>query len=174
MDLVADPGDGSRPGFAWWPLTRRPQSYPGFGEPVLAPCDGTVVRAHDRERDHLTRTSPAAVAYMFSVEMLREVFGPARILGNHLVIGRGDGTFVTLAHLRRGSVRAHPGQRVAAGERVADCGNSGNSSEPHLHLQVTDHPRPAVAAGLPFRFVSADGEPLPVPPNGECLTVDGR
>jgi murein DD-endopeptidase MepM/ murein hydrolase activator NlpD len=52
--------------------------------------------------------------------------------------------------LRRCSLRVAKGQRVAAGEQVAECGNSGNSTEPHLHFQLQDHPSVLFAAGLPF------------------------
>ncbi len=75
-------------------------------------------------------------------------------------------TFVALAHLRRGSLRVGPGERVSAGDVVGECGNSGNTSEPHVHLQVMDRRRAWLAAGLPFRFVDAvgdDGDPVEVP-----------
>ena len=171
IDLVGDPLNGARPEFGWWPIARPPRDFPGFGAPVQAPCAGTVVRVHDRERDHRARTSPLGLAYMFTVELFRELFGPNRILGNHIVVDRADGTYVALAHLRRGSIRVHPGQVVTVGERIAECGNSGNSSEPHLHLQAMDHPRPVLAAGVPFRFATA-GRSLPVPENGEHVTLD--
>jgi murein DD-endopeptidase MepM/ murein hydrolase activator NlpD len=48
-----------------------------------------------------------------------------------------------------------PGQRVGRGDLLVLCGNSGNSSEPHLHFHVQDRPRlfaPAVR-GLPVAFV---------------------
>jgi murein DD-endopeptidase MepM/ murein hydrolase activator NlpD len=57
-------------------------------------------------------------------------------------------------------VRVAPGQSVRAGEAVGRCGNSGNSSETHTHLQLTDHPRPLLAAGPPFAF--------------EGIRIDGR
>ena len=44
------------------------------------------------------------------------------------------------------------GDRVATGQQLAECGNSGNSSEPHLHFQLMDHPSVLLAAGLPLRF----------------------
>src|SRR5512133_2519199 len=64
IDLVHEPADRRRPGLAWWPLARRPEDFPGFGQPILAPADATVVRAHDTERDHWSRTSPPAMLYL--------------------------------------------------------------------------------------------------------------
>ena len=76
IDLVHDPADGGRPGLAWWPPARRPEDFPGFGQPVLAPADATVVRAHDGERDHWSRTSPLAMLYVVLEGMVRELLGP--------------------------------------------------------------------------------------------------
>jgi murein DD-endopeptidase MepM/ murein hydrolase activator NlpD len=141
-----------RPGFGWWPAARRPGFYSGFGQPVYAPVAGTVVRACDRQRDHWSRTSWLTLPYLIAEGFLRELTGTRRILGNHIVIDARNGAYVALAHLRRGSVRVAAGQRVGAGEHIADCGNSGNSTEPHLHLQVMDHPMPMFAAGLPMNL----------------------
>src|SRR5215213_10734888 len=152
IDLVHDPAGRPRPGLAWWPLARRQDDFPGFGRPVLAPADITVVRAHDRERDHWSRTSPLAMLYLVAEGTVRELLGPGRILGNHLVLDQGGGVYAALAHLRRGSVRVRPGDQVAAGQPLAEGGNSGNSSEPHLHFQLMDHPSVLLAAGLPVRF----------------------
>jgi murein DD-endopeptidase MepM/ murein hydrolase activator NlpD len=165
IDLVNDPAGGRRPGLAWWPLARRPSDFPGFGQPVLAPADATVVRAHDAERDHWSRTSPPALLYLVAEGTVRELLGPGRILGNHLVLDLGDGVYAALAHLRRGSLRVRPGDRVAAGQQLAACGNSGNSTEPHLHFQLMDHPSVLLAAGLPLRFGQAG-----LPGNLEALT----
>jgi hypothetical protein len=57
-----------------------------------------------------------------------------------------------LAHFRNGSVTMRPGQRVRARQLLGRCGNSGNSSEPHLHLQDRPEFRPGAATGLPIRF----------------------
>jgi murein DD-endopeptidase MepM/ murein hydrolase activator NlpD len=125
---------------------------PGFGQPVLAPADATVVRAHDAKRDHWSRTSPPALLYLAVEGAVRELLGPGRILGNHLVLDLGGGVYAALAHLRGGSLRVRAGDRVTAGQPLAECGNSGNSTEPHLHFQLMDHPSVLLAAGLPFRF----------------------
>lgn len=153
IDLVEAPSDGA----PWkavhrWPLARRPQEFPSFGRPVLAPADGVVVRVHRRERDHWSRNSLPGLLYVLVEGMLRELTGPSRILGNHVILDLGDGVYAALAHLRRNSVRVRKGQRVTAGEQLAECGNSGNSSEPHLHFQLMDHRNVLVAAGLPFEF----------------------
>jgi murein DD-endopeptidase MepM/ murein hydrolase activator NlpD len=163
IDLIHEPGDRRGPAFGWWPLARRPEEYPGFGQPVVAPVDGTVVRAFGAARDHWSRTSPAGLAYLL-LEGVRELAGPPGVLGNHVVVRRDDGVCVLVAHLRRRSLRVGTGDRVCQGDQVAECGNSGNSTEPHLHCQVMDHPSVWVAAGLRLRV---DGSPLPR--NGELL-----
>jgi len=181
IDLVYDPADHAqfrRPGFRWWPFARRPQDFPGFGQPVFAPADGVVVRVHNRERDHWSRTSPLGMLYLLTVELWRELFGPSRVLGNHVIIDQGNGVYAALSHLRHRSILVTNGQRVRVGDQVAECGNSGNTTEPHLHFQLMDHPSIAVAAGLPFRFATADGDRLDTPPNGMRLALpygeDGR
>src|SRR3546814_15367827 len=65
-----------------------------------------------------------------------------------------------LAHLRRGSVAVEAGQQVAAGDELGRCGNSGNTSEPHLHLHLQDAPVFGEGNGLPafFEDYTADGE----------------
>lgn len=154
IDLVHEPQDQPRPRFGWSPLTRRPEDFPAFGEPVLAAAPGTVVRARGGQRDHRSRNSWPALAYLTVEGMVREVLGVSRIVGNHVVIDHGDGVYSLYAHLKRGSLTVEPGQRVEVGETIAQCGNSGNSSEPHVHFQLMDHRHPMVAAGLPFEFAA--------------------
>jgi len=176
IDLVHEPADRRRPGLAWWPLARRPEDFPGFGQLILAPADATVVRAHDTERDHWSRTSPPAMLYLVAEGMVRELAGPGRILGNHVVLDLGGGVHAALAHLRRGSVLVRPGDRVAAGQQLAACGNSGNTTEPHLHFQLMDHPSVLLAAGLPLRFARyqvGGADQAGVPHNLQPFTAPG-
>lgn len=165
IDLVYDPLDGSRPGFGFWPPARRPQAFPGFGQPVVAPAAGRVVRTHGWERDHLSRSSPFGLAYLL-VESVREFLGPSRILGNHVVLELGGGVYALVAHLQRGSITVRTGDRVEAGQPLAACGNSGNSTEPHVHFQLMDRPRVLMAAGLPMRLRDHPGG---MPANGQHL-----
>jgi Peptidase family M23 len=152
IDLVHDPLERPRPAFGWRPLSRPPEDFPGFGQPVFAPADGVVVRARDRSQDHDSRNSWPALLLLVAEAAVREARGPGGILGNHLVLDLGDGVYAVLAHLKHGTLRVGPGGRVTAGEQVAECGNTGNSTEPHVHFHLMDHPNVLFAAGLPMRF----------------------
>ncbi|MEV1025495.1 M23 family metallopeptidase [Streptomyces sp. NPDC050264] len=171
IDIVAEGDDGERerPGFAAvWPIARRPRAFPGFGEPLYAVADATVVHVSDWRRDHMSRNSGAALAYLMLLESaIREMGGAGWIIGNHVVLDLGDGVHALYGHLRRGSLAVRPGDRVRAGQELARCGNSGNSTEPHVHFQLMDGPDPDSAAGLPFRWSG-----VVVPAGGETFTVD--
>jgi hypothetical protein len=175
IDLVpVDDADASAPP-TWRAVlaTERPETFAGFGRPVLAPVDGVVVLAHDGEDDHAARRSPLArLAYALG-QRARVETGAASIAGNHLVIRTEErDAFVLLAHLRRGSIRPRVGARVGRGEPVAECGNSGNSTEPHVHLQVTADPPAPDARALPLAF--GDTRSSRVPRTGEIVAVDQR
>jgi murein DD-endopeptidase MepM/ murein hydrolase activator NlpD len=90
---------------------------------------------------------------------VRALFGSGRVTGNRLVLDLGDGVYAMLAHLQQHSVTVAVGDRVTASQPIARCGNTGNSSEPHLHFQLCDRPTLATAAGYPFAFraISIDG-----------------
>lgn len=125
----------------------------GFGKPILAPGDGVIVAVHDGEIDHGARRSPLTLVPYALGQATRLRRGMAGIAGNHVVISlRQSGAFVALAHLKAGSIRVAAGDRVATGRRIADCGNSGNSTQPHVHIQVMDSPDPSTARGVPMAF----------------------
>ncbi|MGH3794713.1 MAG: M23 family metallopeptidase [Pseudonocardiaceae bacterium] len=174
VDLVHDPLEHPRPAFgSGWGFGPA-SDFPAFGQPVLAPADGVVVRVRDRARDHRARNSWVGIGYLLVEASVRELLGPGRILGNHIVLDLGGGVYAAMAHLRRHSARVAAGDVVRAGQHVAGCGNSGNSTEPHLHLQLMDHPWVTVAAGLPMEFenVEVDGRRgSGMPRNGEHFVV---
>jgi murein DD-endopeptidase MepM/ murein hydrolase activator NlpD len=166
IDILAEPEPGARPAFArLWPIARRPQDFPAFDAPILAVADATVVRATDGQRDHLSRNSLPGLLYLMLIEgSVREMSGSSRILGNHLVLDLGNGTYAAYAHLQRGSLTVREGDRVRVGQQLARCGNSGNSTEPHLHFQLMDGPDPDAARGVPFTW-----QGIGVPRNGETF-----
>ena len=158
IDLVAVPGDRLRPEFGG--ETFRPAAaYPAFGAPVTAMIDGIVVRASGWQRDHRARSNLVGFGYLLVEGMLRQLAGPTLIVGNHVVIRGDDGRFAVVAHLRRGSLTVRAGDRVRAGDLLGTCGNSGNSSEPHVHAQLMDGPSFWTAQGLPMTFVNVTIEP---------------
>ncbi len=140
--------------------TEAPDIFLAFGVDVLAPLAGTVVSIHDGEEDHAARRSPFALAAYALTQWERVRGGAGAIAGNHVVIA-DSGRYVLVAHLRRGSIDVRRGEHVDVGRRIAACGNSGNSTEPHVHLQAMDAADPAVARGIPIAFTTADGPVLP-------------
>ena len=133
--------------------TEPAERFFAFGQPILAPADGRVVAAHDGEIDHEARRSQLTLVPYALGQQARLRQGVAAIAGNHLIIALPDrGAFVALVHLRTGSLRVAVGDTVTTGQPIAECGNSGNSTQPHLHLQVMDSPDLSIARGLPMAF----------------------
>lgn len=171
IDLVPVDEHGRSAPRTWRGLvgSEPPEVFVGFGRPVLAPVSGEVVLAHDGEPDHEARRSPIGLLGYALGQAGRARRGPAGLAGNHVGIAvSAAGPFVLLAHLQRGSVQVEPGQRVRVGDPVGRCGNSGNSTEPHVHLQVSDSTDWTRARGLPFRFRRGDGSAW-LPANGEIV-----
>ncbi|WP_369211828.1 M23 family metallopeptidase [Streptomyces flavofungini] len=168
IDITAEPEEGARPTPVWfWPVARSGKAYPAFGEPLLAVADATVVHAEDGQRDHLSRSSLAGVLYFWLVEGVGRTLGGARrVVGNHVILDLGDGTHAMYAHVQQGSLTVRAGDQVVAGQRIGRCGNSGNSTEPHVHFQLMDGPDLDTARGVPFRWSG-----LGVPANGEVFTA---
>jgi hypothetical protein len=170
FDLLFEPYDGARPEPRGLGLD-RPDRFPTFGKDVVAPADGTVVSCSSRLRDHRCRARLPSFIFVWVEAFVRELFGVRFMFGNHLVLDLGEGVYAAYGHLQHRSVAVRPGQRVRAGDVVARAGNSGNTTEPHLHFQLMDHPKPMYAAGLPFVMPSraTPDRPTGVPPNGEHL-----
>lgn len=135
--------------------------YGCYGVPVVAPAAGLVTEAHDGEPD----TVPGVISNNYEAPK-----------GNYVVIQLDEtGTYLVIAHLKPGSVLVSSGQRVEEGQEIGQCGNSGNTSEPHIHIH---HQRqdPAVfplnfAEGLPLYFRDHDGAAMP---QGGIEMVDGE
>ncbi|NDJ34537.1 MAG: M23 family metallopeptidase [Chloroflexi bacterium] len=115
--------------------------YGCYGLDVLAPIAGEVVVAHDGEPDQV----PGQLQ-----------INTAQPSGNHVVLELDTGTYLVIAHLKPGSVAVEPGDQVAVGDVLGQCGNSGNTSEPHVHIHhQRQDPREwpvNFAEGLPLEF----------------------
>lgn len=128
-----------------------PERFPGFGRPILAPVGGRVVTVRDDAPDHRAFRGLPSLWYAMT-QRSRITAGWAALAGNHLMIEAGTGVVVALCHLRQGSIRVQPGDGVAMGDPLAECGNSGNSTEPHLHVQAMSDTDPTSARALPMSF----------------------
>ncbi|MBI5577828.1 MAG: M23 family metallopeptidase [Deltaproteobacteria bacterium] len=128
-----------------WP--RDLAGYEIFGEPLYAPCDGEVLfteyRLPDRVPPEYDRQNPA---------------------GNFVYL-QCSAAGVVLAHLMQSSVAVAPGDRVREGQRIGRVGNSGYSTEPHLHIH-------AQRSGGGADFLAAD--PLPLQVEGRTLVRNSR
>ena len=116
------------------------EDYFAFGEPVLAPCNGRVVA--------------------LTADLPDQPIGSAdreNLAGNHVAIDCG-GVTVLLAHLQAGSLSAELGADLVAGQFLGRIGNSGNTSEPHLHIHAVRGSTPAseqllsIGEGVPIYF----------------------
>lgn len=134
-DGATHAGDGSRLAdyFAW-------------GQVVRAPASGTVVSAETgmpdmRPGQVLANMDPAQA-------------GDIHPAGNHVIIETAEAEFVVIGHMQEGSVRVSAGDTVRGGDPVGLTGNSGNSSEPHIHIHVQDTADflAPEAIGLPLAF----------------------
>lgn len=132
--------------------------FHAWGAPVRAIADGRVVRVVDRFEDGaILRRQPgeAPEAYLGRVQQAQMALfaqGLDAIVGNVVVVAHPGGEHSHYAHLQRGSVRVAAGDEVKAGQVVGALGNSGNSTEPHLHFHVTEGPETLLSAGLPVAF----------------------
>ena len=123
--------------------------FPGFGRPVLAPVDGTIVAVHDAEPDHAAFRGLPSVRYALT-QARRAATGWPALAGNHVMIRTRSGPVVALCHVQQHSVRVRLGERVEVGQVLAGCGNTGNSTEPHLHLQAMSSADVMSSSALPI------------------------
>jgi murein DD-endopeptidase MepM/ murein hydrolase activator NlpD len=117
------------------------EDYFCYNQPIFAAADGTVVQVRDGIRD-------APWVGSFWLDWLCRDFR-----GNFVVIQHAAGEYSVSAHLIPGSIAVQAGERVQQGQEIGRCGNSGHSTEPHLHFQLQDHPHFWLGIGLPLAFV---------------------
>ncbi|AAT54057.1 M23 family metallopeptidase [Bacillus anthracis] len=125
------------------------EDYGIFGAKVMAPASGTVVSINNNEQD-----------------LVPGLDNFQSMVGSHIYLRLDEtGTFLILAHLKKGSIKVKEGQHVNEGEFLAQVGNSGSSSEPHLHIhhQRQDPSKVSMflAEGLPLYFQTEKGAMMP-------------
>lgn len=168
IDFVPIDQQGRTAPFSLESLVRPepPDRFPGFGRRILAPAAGVVVAACSTAPDHRAYRGFPSVGYAVT-QRRRLAAGWASLAGNHVMIRAGD-VVVALCHLQHDSIRVHEGQHVQAGDQVGLCGNSGNSTEPHVHVQAMDGDDPQRARPVAITFQGS------LPRNGGIVDTGGR
>ena len=120
------------------------ESYPPYGERILSVADGQVVKVIEGYPD----VTPGEQDTSLKLEDAG---------GNHVIVDIGNGRYAFYAHLKPESIEVEEGDRVTRGQELAQLGNSGNTTAPHLHFHVMDAPTPFGAdRNLPYVFDAFD------------------
>jgi murein DD-endopeptidase MepM/ murein hydrolase activator NlpD len=119
------------------------KNYLAYGHEAYAVADGVVTETKDGIPENVPGINSRAVPITL------ETVG-----GNHVILDIGGGHFAFYAHLQPGSLRVKLGDHVRRGQVVGLVGNSGNSTEPHLHFHIENGSSPLGAEGLPYSLAS--------------------
>ncbi len=130
-----------------------------WNKPVYAPIDGEVIRVGNGWPDHESTNLWKTIRIWYNATYRfrpKEEDGRLDIrpnAGNHVMIQAKEGYIVFLAHLKNQSISVSEGQQVRQGELIGNIGNSGNSTAPHLHINLFDQmDNPFKSKVLPFVF----------------------
>ena len=119
------------------------EDYYAFGKELIAPCDAEVVLVVDGVKDN----KPG-------------VLNPIYVPGNTVILKTKNTEYLLFAHFKQNSIVVKQGQKVKQGELLGLCGNSGNSSEAHLHfhIQNVEDMNQATGAKCYFSEIIVNGE----------------
>jgi murein DD-endopeptidase MepM/ murein hydrolase activator NlpD len=124
---------------------RANEDYIGYEREILAPASGTVVEVIDGVHEN----SPG----------MRNLY---ILIGNTIIIQHSNREYSVLSFLKQGSIRVKVGDKVTRGQTIAQCGNSGNTTEPALHYHLQDSPYLQTAKAVKFYFerimITKDGK----------------
>jgi murein DD-endopeptidase MepM/ murein hydrolase activator NlpD len=139
------------------------EQYFAFGAEVRSATYGEVVVVRDGRPEETPNNDPKNV-------VLEQDFG-----GNHVAVRVRPGVYAFYAHLQPGSIDVGVGDTVETGQRIGELGNTGNSTQPHLHFELSDGPDPLTSNSLPFvvdRYTFA-GSVDPDQSTDKDLLIDG-
>lgn len=117
------------------------KNYYAYGHAIFSVANGRVVEVKDNLPENTPRSGKLAVP-----------LSSETICGNHVVVDLGHGQYALYAHMIPGSIKVKTGDSVTRGQVLGKVGNTGNSSEPHLHFQIMDRSTPLGGNGLPYGF----------------------
>ncbi len=114
---------------------RTNEDYYAWGKNIIAPCEAKVVRIIEGVKDNMWPRMNKRQPY-----------------GNAIILETNNKEYILLAHLMYNSIKVKMGQRVSQGQILGLCGNSGNSTDPHLHFSIQNRPELGIATGAKCYF----------------------
>ncbi len=114
-------------------------NYLCYDKEVIAPADGIVVEIKNNAKDSY-------------VDGLKAYCDAHDLRGNYIIIDHGQNEFSCTAHIKKGSITVKAGDSVKQGDVIAKVGNSGNTSQPHIHFQLQSGKGFFTSYGLPIAF----------------------
>jgi murein DD-endopeptidase MepM/ murein hydrolase activator NlpD len=111
------------------------EDYYAFGKELIAPCDGEIILVVDGVKDN----KPGEL-------------NPIYIPGNTVIIKTAKNEYLFFAHFKQNSIKVKQGQKIKQGQLLGLCGNSGNSSEAHLHFHIQNVENMVSATGVKCYF----------------------
>ena len=119
------------------------EEFPVFGKEVISPADGIIVQVINGAIDVMPGERDRSVG-----------------VGNAIIINHQNGEYSLLCHFKFNSIMVKVGDKVKQGEVLGLCGNTGNTTQPHIHFNLQDGPLMHTANALPAQFakIIVDGE----------------
>ena len=119
---------------------KKLHDYFCFEKDVISPADGVVVEVSNKIKDY---EGVGDYSIDWKVRDFR---------GNFVIIKHSKKEYSFIAHFKHNAIVVKKGEKVKQGQLIGQCGNSGHSTEPHLHFHLQDHKIFWLATGLPIRF----------------------
>jgi len=120
-------------------------SYFCYDQPIYSVAAGKVVDMADGLPDNVPHLGKYAVSIDFN-----------NAAGNHVVVEIAPSRYVLYAHMRPGTVQVKVGDMVKVGDILGHVGNTGSSTEPHLHMHIDDQPSFLAGNGVPYEFAQGN------------------
>ena len=119
------------------------ENYYAFGKDIIAPCDAKVIKVINGVKDNV----PGEL-------------NPEQLTGNTIILQTKAEEYLLFAHLKENSIVVKEGQMVKQGDLLGQCGNSGNTTEAHLHLSLQNAVDMSISTGgkIYFDKIMVNGE----------------
>ncbi|WBW49598.1 M23 family metallopeptidase [Peptoniphilus equinus] len=115
-------------------------SYYCYEEDILAPADGMIVKIYNHQKD-------SSIMKNNETDPLVK-----NLAGNYIIIKHEDNEYSFFGHLKPHSIVVKENEKVKRGQKIALCGNSGNTTEPHFHFQIQNKESFIFSSGIPICF----------------------